>query len=224
MIKISLDRTINETYKFLKGENALPECIGIQDFCGMPYSFVFEGSKNNFNIKDVGLAKLVYEKAISCFQTTKINKDGSKEKVFEPLQAGNHISDCVNSFSSDVLCWYFDKKDKPLEIVKFPECIVQKSDVTTFDKAFDDSSNGSARVDVVDEALNAATYTYCRNLLQSGVTEEEVKAIYSTETGFKNLELESFRKYAQEEFSSSSVKTEDFEGSTKDSNILPELK
>ena len=180
MEKICLDKTINESLKFLKGQNEVPSCIEVVDYCGMPYSFGFKNSgKLETPIEHIGLAKLCYEEALKTFYTTRVNPDGSTQRVFEKLPEGSHIADCLNNLSADIFSWYKDSNGEPLKLTVFPEGIVQKPELINYQKYLDlDSQNidrqNMSRVDVVDNAIKSAIQIYTSELVATGdVSEKE---------------------------------------------------
>ena len=193
MANICLDKTIGETLKYLNGQSEMPSCIKVVDFCGMPYSFGFKNSgKFEMPIEHIGLAKICYEEALKTFYTTKVNPDGSTQKVFERLSEGNHVSDCLNNLSMDIFSWYKGSNQEPLKLVQFPECLVHKPDLINYDKYCDiysqkmDEQN-VARIDVVDSAIKSAIQVYASELVASGeVSNSEAQKI-KLEEEYENI-------------------------------------
>ena len=195
MGKICLDKTINESLKILKNEEQTPDVMEVSKFFGLMCGFSFKNSNKNqlIPIEHIGLAKLCYEQAVNMFYTTKINQDGSTEKVFEKLPEGSYVSDCLKNFSNDALHWYKDSSGEEIKLTKLPECIVCKPDLTKCEKFFEPNSQNqnASRLDAVEEAVSQAISLYSSQLLSQGEvsSSEELFKIKEEESNKLDLNL-----------------------------------
>jgi len=223
---INLDKSLALTRHIMNEEVALSDAFIVNKFCGEKISFNFShvaGCCPSMPIEHIGLAQLVYQKAVDQFYTTKVNGNGTEERVFEPLPQGQTVSSILESCNPDLLAWYGDKSTlEPLRLVTLKDGTVLHQDISKYQKSinfnygeprpfFDSASSAprnifDERCAVVSEALCEAICTYEDELIGLGYAEEkgvlteialaESKALSE---GLKNLKSQTIAKYGQVE-------------------------
>lgn len=188
--KVSLDKTIALSKQIVKGEIEPSDVIQVTKFCGEPVSFNFKNFKNehNFSIEHIGLAQLLYEKAIDQFTTT-VSHGQSEEKVFEVLPQGVHIADVFQNCDPDIFAWYKSKSESgdPLKFsTRFDGTIVTNTDLNKYEKTLSFETEGENACTVINDRNKIASLAVCEaigayenGLAQAGIAENTG---YVTET------------------------------------------
>ena len=185
---ISLDKSIIVSRDILNGEYDYNPDIEFVNHIDSVGSFKFFSSPRPYFIscEHVGLAQMAYEQASRSFHTIVANPDGTKQKFFEPLPQGAHISDFLKQCNPDTLTWYQNKYGKPLrfgydesEEVARPRAVgLEKS----YFAATGDENFINERVEAVAQALDCATKEYVKALeSECGVSGEQLKQVMASE-------------------------------------------
>ena len=211
---ISLDKTIALSKQIAKGEVEPSSVIELNSFCGEIVSFEFKHFKNCLSvpIEHVGLAQLVYEKAIDQFSTIKVNEDGSAERIFEALPKDVHIADVLQNCEADTLAWYKDKNNNPLKFPTKFDGNYTDTDLNHFERVITSDEqdeklyeNCSDRFKAASLAICEAMATYETYLVEEGVVEssDDLSPVSVAESKAMNKNLLELRqrtveKYGQE--------------------------
>lgn len=162
--KINLDKTIALSKQIVKGEIEPSEVLEITTFCGEPVSFNFKTFKaeHRFPIEHIGLAQLLYEKAVDQFTTT-VSHGKNEEKVFEVLPQGVHVSDVFQQCDPDIFTWYKSKSDNstPLKFsTRFDGTFVNQ-DLNKFEKSLKFETEGENPCTVINDRNKIASLAVC---------------------------------------------------------------
>lgn len=183
MSKISLDETISESIGILKGGKSLPSCLQVKFAYGLLRGFGYRRVNINqiVSCEDVGLAKLCYEGALNSFYTTKVDKKGVEQRVFEKLPEGSHVSDCLKNFGQDALNWYKDASGQPIKLVDMHKGCIINPDLNKCEKYFNTNDNNPTlqttnRINIVEGALNEAILVYANEMSKNGYIKSREQA------------------------------------------------
>lgn len=117
---IVLDKTVNETRKVLLNKPNKLDHITLHQELGILNEFNFNGSNVKLPIRNVGLGTECFKRATDSFMVTVVKKDGTYEKVFEPLVGTDmKISDFVRDIDPKALNWYFKTASMPADYSQY---------------------------------------------------------------------------------------------------------
>lgn len=209
---ISLDKTIALSKQIVKGEVQPSEVIELNTFCGEVVSFEFKDFKNCLSvpIEHVGLAQLIYEKAIDQFSTIKVGENGQIERIFEKLPEGIHIADVLRGCEADTLAWYKDKNNNPLKFPTKYDGSYTDTDLNHYQRviSFDEENDkenfqvSADRFKATSLAICEAMATYEATLLEEGFVDdpEQLTEVSIAECKAMNKELLALRAKAVDSY------------------------
>lgn len=204
---ICLDKTIALSKQISKGEVEPSEILEVNTYCGEPVSFEFAHFKGipSTPIEHIGLAQLVYEKAIDQFSTTRIGENGQTERDFEPLPSGSHIADVLKNCEADTLAWYKDKENNPFKFSTLYNGIHRDMDLNHYQKTITFNSQDKENFQATDDRFKAAALAICEAMAtyQEALVEEgfvqsndQLSDALVEESKAMNKELLAFRERA----------------------------